>query len=220
MKRILLVFIATVAGLLSHAQLPPANLYENLAVYKSVAVYEDGEQIPFSGVDYFFLDFDSDGDVWIISWIPSENQWGTSMASLISRDYEGSKYEGQNGSFEDLIFLTSPDKRDLLVAKDGSDITVAYELVNDGASPSYGHSHDYTPQYGGGNRSYGESSGSSGRACVSCNGTGKCKTCDGKGWYYHETGYYIGRPGKTKTDCPVCRGTGRCGTCHGNGTIR
>ncbi len=56
--------------------------------------------------------------------------------------------------------------------------------------------------------------------CSSCNGTGECKTCHGQGWYYHETGYYTGRSGKSRTDCPVCHGTGRCGTCHGKGSIR
>lgn len=218
MKKLLLAIIATMAFVYSHAQLPPSNLYENLAVYKSVAVYEDGEQVPFSGVDYFYLDFDSNGDVWIISWNPSSNQWGTSDATFISRDSEGSKYEGYNGSFEDLIFLISPDKRDLLLAKDGSDLIIAYELIN-GNSSSPGYAPGYTPSYGGYNTSGGATS-SSGQTCVSCNGTGKCKTCDGKGWYYHETGYYTGRSGKTRTDCPVCHGTGHCGTCHGNGTIR
>ena len=202
-----------------HAQLPPSNLYENLAIYKSVAVYEDGEQVPFSGVDYFYLDFDSNGDVWIISWIPSDNQWGTACATLISGDYDGIKYEGYNGNFEELVFIISPDKQNLVLAKEDSDLVVAYELVNASSStPGYYPPPTYTP-YDGGNNSNGGSY-SSGRTCVSCNGTGKCKTCDGKGWYYHETGYYTGRSGKTRTDCPVCGGTGRCGTCHGAGTIR
>lgn len=61
---------------------------------------------------------------------------------------------------------------------------------------------------------------SSGRTCISCNGTGRCTTCNGQGWYYHETGYYIGNSHQTRTTCPVCNGTGRCGTCRGQGIIR
>lgn len=86
-----------------------------------------------------------------------------------------------------------------------------YAAQYGGSTPSY-----TAPSYNSGNGS----SSSSGRTCISCNGTGKCKTCNGQGWYYPETGYYVGRSGKTRTNCPVCRGTGRCGTCHGNGSIR
>lgn len=75
---------------------------------------------------------------------------------------------------------------------------------------------------GTGSYDSGSSNGSSGsgRTCISCSGTGICKTCGGQGWYYHETGYYTGNSHKTKTTCPVCRGTGKCGTCHGSGSIR
>lgn len=219
MKYLSVCFLAIMSFLCTHAQVPPSNLYSNLAIYKSVAVYEDGEQVPFTGEDFFYLDFDNNGDVWIISWITSQNQWGTSDATLIQRDVEGSKYEGYNGYFEDIVFLISPDNRDLLLSKDGSDLVVAYELVYVSSS-SHNYNSNLYPSYGGYNSGNNGSTSNSGRTCVSCNGTGKCKTCNGQGWYYHETGYYTGRSGKTKTTCPVCNGTGRCGTCHGLGSIR
>lgn len=77
----------------------------------------------------------------------------------------------------------------------------------------------YAPAGGYNSGTSGSSSGS-GRTCVSCNGTGRCNTCNGQGWYYHETGYYTGNSHQTRTTCPVCNGTGRCGTCRGQGSIR
>lgn len=215
--RNLLFLLMTVFALAGLAQLPPSNMYENLGVYKSVAVYDDGEEVSFTGVDYFYLDFTEDGDVYIISWCPQENDWLTSPATLVAHDSDASQYEGQNGSFEDIVFRISPDMRDLVLSKDGSDLVVAYELMNSGGVYSAPY---YNSGYYGGYNSSGSSSSASGRTCSSCSGTGKCKTCDGKGWYYHETGYYTGRSGKTRTDCPVCHATGKCGTCHGSGHIR
>lgn len=55
------------------------------------------------------------------------------------------------------------------------------------------------------------SSSSSGRQHDLCNGTGKCKTCNGTGSMWK--GY--GQSGKTR--CPNCNGTGRCSGCNGTG---
>lgn len=205
--------------LITNAQIPPSNLYSNLAIYKSVAVFEDGKEVPFTGIDYFYLDFDTDGDVWILNWFTDANQWGTSPTDLIQKDEEGCKYKGFNGNYEDLVFLISPDKRDLLMSKEGSDLVVAYELIkNNSLLPNYNT--NSFPQHNGYNSGNRNNKTTSGRTCISCNGNGKCKTCNGQGWYYHETGYYTGNSHKARTTCPVCRGTGRCGTCHGNGSIR
>lgn len=48
--------------------------------------------------------------------------------------------------------------------------------------------------------------------CSQCHGSGKCSTCNGKGWY---NGIY------GPIDCPNCDGhkTGRCRGCHGSGHI-
>lgn len=49
--------------------------------------------------------------------------------------------------------------------------------------------------------------------CNHCGHSGKCSTCNGKGWYY-TTGV-----GTNAADCPNCDGfkTGRCRYCHGAG---
>ena len=59
------------------------------------------------------------------------------------------------------------------------------------------------------------SSGSSGRTCAGCHGSGKCTGCAGRGEYRGE-GYY----GTQMFDCPVCSGTGNCKVCYGKGVIR
>lgn len=48
--------------------------------------------------------------------------------------------------------------------------------------------------------------------CDRCHHSGKCQTCNGKGWYQGTYG---------PIDCPNCDGykTGRCSKCHGSGTI-
>lgn len=48
--------------------------------------------------------------------------------------------------------------------------------------------------------------------CDRCLHSGKCQTCNGKGWYQGIYG---------PIDCPNCDGykTGRCSKCHGSGTI-
>ena len=50
--------------------------------------------------------------------------------------------------------------------------------------------------------------------CPMCHHTGKCQTCNGKGWYYNPVG-----PGTL--NCPNCMGykTGKCSKCQGTGTI-
>lgn len=49
--------------------------------------------------------------------------------------------------------------------------------------------------------------------CAVCNGTGKCRTCAGRGEY---------RNPQTNTlyDCGVCRGGGKCSECYGRGKVR
>lgn len=50
--------------------------------------------------------------------------------------------------------------------------------------------------------------------CTHCFHSGKCQTCNGKGWWYPRVG---GDP----ADCSNCDGykTGRCRWCHGKGSI-
>ena len=54
---------------------------------------------------------------------------------------------------------------------------------------------------------------SSGKDCVMCLGSGNCKTCDGKGWYYNSFNI-----SKTVL-CPNCDHdhNGKCSHCHGTG---
>ena len=210
-----------IIGALNMSAQPPSHMYENLGVYRSVAVFEDGEQVPFSGVDYFYLDFASDGDVYILSWSDyGGGQWSTGAADFVGNTGNGLKYEGCNGNLEDLEFILSYDKSMVVVSKENSDLVVAYQLTNGGGGynggysvPSYGG--NYGGSYGG---SSGSSSSSSGRTCISCSGSGKCKTCQGSGWYYRDS-YYTGS-GRTPTECAICKGNGKCGTCYGLGTIR
>lgn len=217
MKKFILLFVAALIGVTLRAQLPPSNMYDNLGAYASVAVYEDGEQIPFYGTDYFFIDFIDRTDVNVLFFNTILNIWQSDSADFIEQTSDYTKFTVINPVGEELTFIISPDLRDIIVSKDYEDISVAYELIEgyNNYSPSYTY-----PSYGSYNDGSSSGSFSSSRTCISCNGTGKCKTCNGQGWYYHETGYYTGRSGKTRTDCPVCHGTGRCGTCYGNGSIR
>lgn len=216
MRRLIFFSIFLISLVYCTAQIP-SNLYDNLGIYKSVAVYEDGVQVPFEGIDYFYIDYSNDGSIWVIFWFDDYNEWGTTGADFIEQTSDYTKYETQNPNGEDLFFIISNDKRDIIISKDGDDIAVAYELTNSG-------NNNYTPSYnyqGGAMGGYsGASPSSSGRTCAGCRGTGKCTSCNGKGWYYQETGYYTGNSRKEKTTCIICHGSGRCGTCHGNGTIR
>lgn len=47
--------------------------------------------------------------------------------------------------------------------------------------------------------------------CHTCNGSGRCTACAGRGEYRTSDGYYL--------DCPVCHGTGNCQVCHGRGRL-
>ncbi len=218
MRQILLLAACIFAALGLSAQMPPANLYDNLSVYQSVAVFEDGEEVPFTGTDYFYIDTDEDGDVWVLFYYPEHSKWSTTWADFIEQTSNGTKYSVDNLDGDELTFIISSDRQNVVVAKKGDDITIAYALLDGNGSttiPSYS-----TPSYGGYSTGSGYGSSSSGRTCAGCNGTGKCTMCDGKGWYYQEAGYYTGNSRREKTTCPVCHGTGRCGACHGNGTIR
>ena len=201
-------------------------MWDNLSVYESIIMFEDGEEVPFTGKDYFFIEHVGSDEVNVFQWYQSLGQWAVGAAEFIGFEDGYAKFMTDNPAGEMLTFLISGDKRDVIISKDDSDIVVGYEVVATypNSSGSYSPS---TGGYGISSGSYGNSfnnnsgygNSSSGRTCISCNGTGKCKTCNGKGEYYHETGYYTGNSGKTLTTCPVCRGTGRCGTCHGNGSI-
>lgn len=54
---------------------------------------------------------------------------------------------------------------------------------------------------------------SSGRMCQLCAGSGQCKTCMGRGYYYSSFG------SSTKLSCPNCdrNHNGNCSSCHGTG---
>lgn len=54
------------------------------------------------------------------------------------------------------------------------------------------------------------------RSCHSCNGSGNCGHCAGRGEVRYDGNY--GQPGGIM-DCPICKGTGRCGVCNGRGEI-
>lgn len=66
----------------------------------------------------------------------------------------------------------------------------------------------------------GSGSSSSGRTCSGCGGTGRCTGCNGEGYYWADTGYYVGRNEKSKIRCSSCGGSGSCRVCYGNGVIR
>lgn len=53
----------------------------------------------------------------------------------------------------------------------------------------------------------------SGSTCVRCYGTGKCQTCNGKGWYYNPLML------RDTVTCPNCdrNHNGMCSHCHGTG---
>jgi hypothetical protein len=64
-------------------------------------------------------------------------------------------------------------------------------------------------------RSSSSSSSSSSRDCRRCMGTGKCQTCNGRG-YYDEIGIGSGRHA-----CPNCASNhnGKCASCNGSGKM-
>lgn len=47
------------------------------------------------------------------------------------------------------------------------------------------------------------------KTCMSCGGSGKCNTCNGRHWYYGYTG--------NKLTCPNCPPNGACQSCGGSG---
>lgn len=56
-----------------------------------------------------------------------------------------------------------------------------------------------------------DSSSPYGLQCTACKGTGKCSTCDGRGYLYSSAS------GKYDRNCYKCNTTGRCSTCGGTG---
>lgn len=81
-------------------------------------------------------------------------------------------------------------------------------------STSYGSGYTSSGSYSsssGSSTSY-SSSSSSGKMCGLCAGSGQCKTCSGKGYYYSSFDL-----SKTIT-CPNCKNhNGRCSSCNGTG---
>lgn len=61
-----------------------------------------------------------------------------------------------------------------------------------------------------------EGAGSGYRSCPSCSGSGKCKTCKGKGQI---TWVQINGPSRTE-DCSTCKGGGSCKQCDGKEKIQ
>ena len=52
--------------------------------------------------------------------------------------------------------------------------------------------------------------------CSFCNGTGVCRSCNGRGGYFDYYGY---SSEKTWRQCPSCNGSGRCFNCYGKGHL-
>lgn len=65
----------------------------------------------------------------------------------------------------------------------------------------------------------GSQSGSVYTTCNSCGGSGVCRSCNGRGGEWRDTGYYTGSNNKSWINCPSCGGSGRCYMCHGRGKI-
>lgn len=61
------------------------------------------------------------------------------------------------------------------------------------------------------------SSGSTYTKCNSCGGSGVCRSCNGRGGEWRDTGYYTGSNTKSWINCPSCGGSKRCYMCHGSG---
>lgn len=82
---------------------------------------------------------------------------------------------------------------------------------NSGAVTGSGTSTNTTATSGG-NSSLNTNSASYNRMCNLCAGSGQCKTCMGKGFYYSSFG-------SGKLSCPNCdrNNNGRCSSCHGTG---
>lgn len=60
------------------------------------------------------------------------------------------------------------------------------------------------------------SSASRKSGCSFCNGTGVCRSCNGRGGYFDYYGY---SSEKTWRQCPSCNGSGRCFNCYGKGHL-
>ena len=84
----------------------------------------------------------------------------------------------------------------------------------------YGNAPAASPGYNGGGG--GHSNGSTGSdggnnyqssTCKYCHGTGRCSSCNGKGYKFNP---YSGEDDR----CPSCFGNGRCFNCHGSGRQR
>lgn len=70
----------------------------------------------------------------------------------------------------------------------------------------------YTVGGGSNSSSSSISSSTGGKDCSFCDHSGRCKTCNGKGWYYSTVGT------GAKITCPNCK-DGKCPHCHGTGKL-
>lgn len=217
MRKSLFVLFVIFSTTYAIAQLPPTNMYENLKIYESNSLYVNGEKVAFDGKDYLYLDYESD-DLYFL--FPTEYGWEKESANYLGIENGYALYTVYNPMEEELVIKISTSNHNILAYKE-TDFVVGYKIISDNSIGGYNNSYSNGNfgVYNSGGYNSNSSSSSSKRTCISCSGTGKCKTCGGKGWYYHETGYYTGNSHKTRTDCPVCRGTGNCGTCRGVGHI-
>ena len=87
------------------------------------------------------------------------------------------------------------------------------ESQKSGGDNSGSSSSSYSSRRSDSSSSTSSSSSSSGRQCRLCLGSGKCKTCNGKGWYY-DNAFGLDRD----YVCPNCHNhDGRCSSCGGTG---
>lgn len=78
---------------------------------------------------------------------------------------------------------------------------------------SYYSSGSYSSSYSSSSSGTSRST-SNGKMCTLCAGSGQCKTCMGRGYYYSSFG------SSTKLTCPNCdrNHNGVCSSCHGSGS--
>ena len=79
-------------------------------------------------------------------------------------------------------------------------------------SNTYSNNSNYNSSSNNNSNSSNASSRYTDKTCHGCHGSGKCNTCNGKGWFY-------GMGSSTKLNCPNCS-NGTCSICVGKGTVR
>lgn len=107
---------------------------------------------------------------------------------------------------------------DVLGNGDISEIYTDYSTTDMRGSGGYSNGGGY--HNGNSYNNGGSHNHSSGTICKSCSGTGKCTLCKGAGYYWQDSGAYVGRTINEKVRCPACNGSGNCQVCYGAGKIR